>query len=827
MSVRELNFTIRFTTMKISTKFGELPVAAIAEDICASLAENPRLVVTAPPGAGKSTLLPLALLEDMPEGKILMLEPRRIAARQVAERMATMVEENVGATVGYRVRFDSRISSSTRIEVITEGILERMLVDDPILEGVSVVIFDEFHERSLSSDLTLALVRQIQNILRPDLKIVVMSATIDAEYLCRSLDARHLHSPGRCHDVKIVYGEDFDVRECAVAVAAAIRRALHEHSGNILAFLPGQADIMKCRDLLMESSVSAEVRTLYGMMSPAEQRQVLLPAAGDSRRVVLASPIAETSLTIEGISVVIDSGLYRAPVFDPSTGLARLVTTRISLDMATQRSGRAGRLMAGTCYRLWSKATESRMKECRQPEIETADLSSMLLTISAMGETEPQHLPWVTTPPAGHISNAAALLRMLGAIDDCGHLTMKGQRIAKLPCHPRIASMLSEADGMQSVACDIAAILEEKDPLQDDTDADISTRISILRRYRQGRIPAAWRRIDNVAAQYRRLVKAPEYQGEVSPEEIGRLIGEAYPERIAMRDKNGRYRLATGGSIVTLHPSDDLARYEFLAIASMGSRIFMAAHVDRDYLSSKGQWIEVVMWSSREGKVVAREELRLGLLTLGSRPMKGDPRPKIASAVASAAPKEGLTMFDFNEDVQSLQLRIAVTASWHPELHFPDVTTETLLSEAANWLPLYIGQASTVQELRKLDLKSVILGLLSYEQQQALDELAPTHVKLPSGRNARIHYRKGAEAPVVSARLQDCFGLTSTPLVDGGRRPVLMELLSPGFKPVQLTQDMEGFWRETYFEVRKELRRRYPKHRWPENPLQPDFKQNG
>lgn len=813
--------------MKISKKYGELPVAAIAEDICASLAENPRLVVTAPPGAGKSTLLPLALLENMPESKILMLEPRRIAARQVAERMATMVEENVGATVGYRVRFDSRISSSTRIEVITEGILERMLVDDPILEGVSVVIFDEFHERSLSSDLTLALVRQIQNILRPDLKIVVMSATIDAEYLCRSLDARHLHSPGSCHDVKIVYGEDFDVRECAVAVAAAIRRALREHSGNILAFLPGQADIMKCRDLLMQSSVSAEVRTLYGMMSPAEQHQVLLPAADDSRRVVLASPIAETSLTIEGISVVIDSGLYRAPVFDPSTGLARLVTTRISLDMATQRSGRAGRLMAGTCYRLWSKATESRMKECRQPEIETADLSSMLLTISAMGETEPQHLPWVTTPPAGHISNAAALLRMLGAIDECGHLTMKGQRIAKLPCHPRIASMLSEADGMQSVACDIAAILEEKDPLQDDTDADISTRISILRRYRQGRIPAAWRRIDNVAAQYRRLVKAPDYQGESSPEEIGRLIGEAYPERIAMRDNNGRYRLATGGSIVTLHPSDDLARYEFLAIASMGSRIFMAAPVDRDYLSSKGQWIEVVMWSSREGKVVAREELRLGLLTLGSRPMKGDPRPKIASAVASAAPKEGLTMFDFNEDVQSLQLRIAVAASWHPELHFPDVTTETLLSEAANWLPLYIGQASTLQELRKLDLKSVILGLLSYEQQRALEELAPTHVKLPSGRNARIHYRKGAEAPVVSARLQDCFGLTYTPLVDGGRRPVLMELLSPGFKPVQLTQDMEGFWRETYFEVRKELRRRYPKHRWPENPLQPDFKQNG
>ena len=808
--------------MKIIEKFRELPIAAIADEVCASLNEWPRLVVTAPPGAGKSTLLPLALLESIPEGKILMLEPRRIAARQVAERMAAMLDENIGATVGYRVRFDTKVSAATRMEVITEGILERMLVDDPTLDGVAAVIFDEYHERSLSSDLTLALTREIQNVIRPDLRILVMSATIDADTLCRKMDARHIHSQGRCHEVKIVYGEDFDFRDCASAVASAIRKAVRLHDGNILAFLPGQAEIMKCRDIIAETIDNAEILTLFGMMSAEEQRRVLLPNERGGRRVVLATPIAETSLTIEGISVVIDSGLYRTPVFEPSTGLSRLTTARISMDMAIQRSGRAGRLMAGTCYRLWTKATEARMKDCRQPEIETSDLSSMMLTTAAWGESNPKRLPWVTPPPSGHIANAENLLRALGAIDEAGRLTEKGKRVAQLPCHPRIASMLTEAGELKATACDIAALLEEKDPLNDESDADISTRISMLGQYRKSRLSGPWKRIDNIAAQYRRLVKTHQNTMEPDPEDIGRLIATAYPERIAMRDDSGRYRLAAGGNAVSLHPSDDLARHEYLAVASMGTRIFLAAPVERDFLKSIGKWMECVMWNSREGKAIAREELRLGLLTLASRPLKGDARGAIASAVAAAAPKEGLTMFDFNDDVQAMQLRIAVVASWHPELELPDVATEKILANAGSWLPLYIGQATTAQELRRIDMRSVIFGMLNSEQQQALDRIAPTCVKLPSGRNVRIHYRKGAEAPIVSARLQDCFGLTATPRVDEGKRPVLMELLSPGFKPVQLTQDMEGFWKETYFEVRKELRRRYPKHRWPEDPNKAD-----
>lgn len=805
--------------MKIRERYGDLPIASMAGDVCSSLAEWPRLVVTAPPGAGKSTLLPLALLEKMPEGRILMLEPRRIAARQVAERMSEMLGESVGTTVGYRVRFDSKVSSNTRLEVITEGIMERMLVDDPTLDGVSTVIFDEFHERSLSSDLSLALTREIQDVIRPDLRILVMSATIDAETLARKMDGRHLHCPGRSFEVKIVYCEDFDFNDCANAVASAVRKAMREHAGNILAFLPGQAEILRCRDLLTEAIANAEILTLYGMMPYEQQQRVLSPIEGGQRRVVLASPIAETSLTIEGISVVVDSGLYRTPVFEPTTGLSRLTTTRISRDMATQRTGRAGRLMAGVCYRLWTKATESRMKESRLPEIESSDLSSMMLTTAAWGETDPLRLPWITPPPSGHLGNAAKLLRMLGAIDDAGRLTEKGKRIVQLPCHPRIASMLTESGEMKDIACDIAALLEEKDPYRNESDADISTRIAILSQYRKGKIPTQWKRIDNISAQYRRLVRVSNHSSIPSPEDIGYLIALAYPERIGMRDEKGHYRLAAGGNSGSLHPEDDLARHVFLAIASMSTRIFLAAPVDQDFVMSQGKWMKCVMWNSREGKAVAREELRLGLLTLSIRPLKGDARAMIAEAIAAAAPKEGLTMFDFNEDVQTLQLRIAVAASWHPELELPNVSTETVLANAGKWLPMYIGQASTTQELRKIDMREVILGMLNYEQQQALERIAPTHIKLPSGRNAKILYRRGAEAPVVSARLQDCFGLRETPRVDEGKRPVLMELLSPGFKPVQITQDMEGFWSETYFEVRKELRRRYPKHQWPEQPL--------
>lgn len=805
-----------------------LPVGEIADAVNESLKRLPRLVVTAPPGAGKSTLLPLTLLESLPEGKILMLEPRRLAARQIAARMAAMIGEKPGQTVGYRVRFESKVSAATRIEVLTEGILGRMLVDDPTLDGVAAVIFDEFHERSLASDMAFALTREAQNVVRPDLKMLVMSATIDTDELCRSFDAPLIESRGRMHPVEIVNGDDIDPRDCAEEVARAVKRALRLRSGDMLAFLPGQREIERCAEMLEGLGSNIMVCPLYGLLPPDEQRRTLMPAPTGMRKIVLATSIAETSLTIEGVTTVIDSGLCRTQIFDPATGLSRLATVRVSLDMARQRSGRAGRLGPGTAYRLWSKATELRMAECRTPEIADADLAPLVLDIAAWGESDPSRLPWITPPHPGRIAQARRLLTMLGALDTRAAITPHGRRLASLPCHPRIAQMLVSAatPRLKALAADIAALIEEKDPLGDsDNDADINTRIALLRQQRSRRQPGRYARIISIAAQYRRLVDAPDDNSPVESTDSGMLIASAYPERIAMiADENGNtvcYRLASG-EFTTLDSGDDLSKHRLLAVASLGNRVFLAAPVEEENIAQQGRWVDNVSWDSRAGRAVARRELHVGALTIAARPIDitADIRDAIITAICDAAPKEGMTMFDFSDDAtRRMQMRIAAVAEWHPELGLPDVSADALLTHAADWLPMYIGRATTVAELRKIDVAAVMWGLLTYEQQTAVDSAAPTHLKLPCGRTVRIDYRSGSEAPVVSARLQDCFGLTATPRVDSGRRPVLMELLSPGFKPVQLTQDIEGFWRNTYFEVRKELRRRYPKHRWPDNPL--------
>lgn len=803
--------------MRIIDRYGWLPVAAVADRVNESLAAKPRLVVTAPPGTGKSTLLPLAMLEEIPEGKILMLEPRRIAARQVAERMASMLGESCGETVGYRVRFETRVSAGTRIEVLTEGVMERMLVADPTLDGVAAVIFDEFHERSLASDTALALTMETQDVIRPDLRIVIMSATIDADGLCSRIGAPHVDSPGRMHEVRLIYGDDFDPRDCAAVTARAVCRACREQQGDILTFLPGQGEIARCAELLGDALPDTDIVPLYGMLSPGLQRKALAPSPVGRRRVVLATPVAETSLTIEGVSCVVDSGLCRTMRFDPQSGLSHLVTIPVSLDMAAQRAGRAGRLGPGVCYRLWSRAAEHRMRGCREPEIMSADLAPVLLGIASWGERDPLRLPWVTPPPAGHWVQAAALLRGLETIDSKGGVTPIGKRLSELPCHPRIARMLVDAADTDDAAlgCDIAAILEEKDPVSDRDDADICTRIDMLRRQRRGSPAGRWRRIADIAAQYRRLVRCGESNAPCDRRTAGRLIASAYPERIAMRAVDGRYRMA-GGEYVTLDTDDPLRRHELLAVASASKKIFLAAPVDREYVSAKGHWVDIAEWDNRNGRAVARKELRVGTVVIDSRQLEEGRREAVTQAICRAAPKYGLTMFDFSDDVQRLQIRIATVADWHPELGLPQVDTESLLASAEEWLPMYIGDSTSVQELRKTDMCAVIWGRVGYENQQIVERLAPSHLRLPGGRNARIDYRRGADAPVVRARLQDCFGLKETPRLDDGRRPVLMELLSPGFKPVQLTQDMEGFWRTTYFEVRKELRRRYPKHAWPE-----------
>ena len=875
-----------FSTQDITKKCASLPASLIADDVNSALQTHHSLVITAPPGAGKSTLLPLTILSSLGEGeKILMLEPRRLAARQIAERMAQILGETVGETVGYRVRFESKVSKRTRIEVLTEGILTRMLVDDATLDGVSIVIFDEFHERSINSDLALALTRQAQEIIRPDLKIVIMSATIDACGICAALKAPLIESEGRMFPVEQHYAdEDTDPHDIAAVAASTTIEAYKKHEGDILVFLPGQAEIERCFELLSNSqhlttsggalvssapTTSQPITTttphhltihpLYGNLSPENQRRAIAPSAPGERKIVIATPIAETSITIEGVRVVIDSGLCRQVVFDARTGLSHLQTVRISMDMATQRMGRAGRVAEGVCYRLWTKASEHLMAEQRKQEIEEADLAPMVLDTAAFGESDAEALPWLTMPPRAGVFKAKELLMSLGAIDENGNITPIGKRMATLPCHPRIARMIlattnlttSTSQGVHlsqvhqqhlttstshhnttSLACDIAALLEEKDPLSETGGTDLTLRLSALRAARRKKQPGRWQRIAKIAAEYRRMAHTDEENRDPAPMEVGLLVAHAYPERIAHSTNSiGSYRLASGAN-VQLDATDQQSAHSWLAIASLHSapgatgRVFLAAPLDPEDLNAEFvKEVDNISWDTKQGSVVMQREQRIGKLMLSEKPIHDADKEQVKSIVCEAMKKDGLTMMAWSEKaVEQVQRRVAQVTAWHPEMALPDVSTEHLLSTAADWLPFYLEEGgrvkSSVQELRKLNLAEIIWNLLPYEAQQEVDRLAPTHIEVPTGSRIRIDYRTGAEAPVLSVRLQECFGMERTPCVDDGKRPVLMELLSPGFKPVQLTQDLASFWQGTYFEVRKELRRRYPKHYWPENPLE-------
>ena len=901
-----------FSTQDITKKCASLPASLIADDVNSALQTHHSLVITAPPGAGKSTLLPLTILSSLGDGeKILMLEPRRLAARQIAERMAQILGETVGETVGYRVRFESKVSKRTRIEVLTEGILTRMFVDDATLDGVSIVIFDEFHERSINSDLALALTRQTQQIIRPDLKVVIMSATIDACGICAALKTPLIESEGRMFPVELHYAdEDTDPRDIAAVAASTTIEAYKKHEGDILVFLPGQAEIERCFELLSKSqhltaSPSQPITTtpsqhlntsggalvssapttsqpittttpqhltiypLYGNLSPENQRRAIAPSAPGERKIVIATPIAETSITIEGVRVVIDSGLCRQVVFDARTGLSHLQTVRISMDMATQRMGRAGRVAEGVCYRLWTKASEHLMAEQRKPEIEEADLAPMVLDTAAFGESDAEALPWLTMPPRAGVFKAKELLMSLGAIDENGNITPIGKRMAALPCHPRIARMIlattslttSPPQGVHlsplgfcrlpeqevhqqhlttstphhnttSLACDIAALLEEKDPLSETGGTDLTLRLSALRAARRKGQMGRWQRIAKIAAEYRRMAHTDEDNRDPAPTEVGLLVAHAYPERIARSTNSiGSYRLASGAN-VQLDATDQQSAHSWLAIASLHSapgatgRVFLAAPLDPEDLNAEFvKEVDNISWDTKQGCVVMQREQRIGKLMLSEKPIHDADKEQVKSIVCEAMKKDGLTMMAWSEKaVEQVQRRVAQVATWHPELALPDVSTEHLLSTAADWLPFYLEEGgrvkSSVQELRKLNLAEIIWNLLPYEAQQEVDRLAPTHIEVPTGSRIRIDYRTGAEAPVLSVRLQECFGMERTPCVDDGKRPVLMELLSPGFKPVQLTQDLASFWQGTYFEVRKELRRRYPKHYWPENPLE-------
>jgi ATP-dependent helicase HrpB len=806
-----------------------LPVTEIIPQVRKHLSEENTLIVNAPPGAGKSTLLPLALFEEewLQGKKIIMLEPRRLAAKTIAARMADLLEDKVGNTVGYRIRFDNRISDKTKIEVVTEGILTRMIHHDNALEGVGMVIFDEFHERSIHADVALALCREAQQVLRPDMRIMIMSATLNIAQLTSILNAPLVQSQGKQYPVDIIYSaEQQDEFMLPELTARTVLRASREKEGDILAFLPGQGEIMRCEEILKKELPKFAIHPLYGQLPPDKQFKAILPDPTGKRKVVLATSIAETSLTIEGIKIVVDSGFGRTSRFDPKSGLSRLETIMVSKDSADQRAGRAGRLSPGTCYRMWSKATHERLAEHRMPEILEADLASLVLDMAQWGIRDINQLVWLTPPPKGAVAQARETLEQLDALQH-GKITDHGKQIHDLPCHPRIAHMLIMArdNDQLELSTDIAALLEEKDPLPREAGTDLNERIIALRRFRdnsgQGRQLG---KIEKVAQSYRKLFDIEPDNGPVDSYETGVLLAHAYPERIAYArpGNNAQFQLANG-KYASIGHRDDLAHEPWLAVAHVDARdgmgkIFLASPLNPKDLAPLVKEQEVITWDTRKGGLIASKDLRIGSIVLRSIPLPNPDERHLEEAISKAIKSEGAHLLNFDERVEQWQNRVLSLRKWNPQDGWPDVSTPTLLMTNKDWLMPYLNQVKKPEDLKKIDLVEVLQHHLSWEKQQELDRLAPVKIKVPSGSEIKIQYLPNGEPPVMAVRLQEVFGLADTPQINGEKTGLVLHLLSPGFKPVQITADLRSFWNNTYFEVKKELKRRYPKHSWPDDP---------
>jgi ATP-dependent helicase HrpB len=806
----------------------QLPVNEAIPEVRNALAKGNTLIVSAPPGAGKSTLLPLALMDEpwLNGKKIIMLEPRRLAARTIAMRMASLLGEDVGMSVGYRIRFDNKVGPYTRIEVVTEGILTRMLQSDNALEDTALVIFDEFHERSLFADIALVLSHETQQILRPDLRLVVMSATLNMPQLTKVLKAPVAESKGRQFPVEVIHTGSHDMLVIPEDVAHAVSVVVKKDEGDILAFLPGEAEIRRCEEILRNNLSEVSIHPLFGQLPSKEQLAAILPHPGGKRKVVLATSIAETSLTIEGISIVVDCGYSRTMRFDPGTGLSRLTTIDITLDAADQRAGRAGRLGPGKCYRLWSLADENRMQEHRVPEIEESDLAAMMLDLAQWGVDDVYSLNWPTPPPRSHVNEALETLHQLEALEN-NKITHHGKEMAALPCHPRIAHMLlmAKESGHLPLATDLAAILEERDPMPRETGIDINLRIEELRRQRcEKRNNKRWNRIIKGADYYSRMFNIPPDNGPFDPFDTGLLLVHAYPERIASArpGNEARFQLSNGSYTMVSH-NDDLAHEPWLSIAHLNARsgmgkIFLAAPLNPRDLKPMLKLSSTIAWNTRKGGLVASEDLRIGSIVLKSTPLS-DPDPELMTkAICVAIYKEGENLLDFNKDVVQWQNRVLSLRIWRPGEDWPDVSTPVLLRTCDQWLAPYLSDVRRNEDLKKIDLLNVLHYHLDIEKQAALDRLAPQKIKVPSGSSIRLTYQSNGSAPVLAVRLQEMFGLADTPCVNEGHTPVLLHLLSPGFKPVQVTSDLRSFWNSTYYEVRKELRNRYPKHVWPDDP---------
>jgi ATP-dependent helicase HrpB len=795
-----------------------LPVEAVLPELRRALAAATAAVLEAPPGAGKTTLVPLRLLDEpwLAGRRTLVLEPRRLAARAAATRMAELLGEEPGGTVGYAMRFERRVGAGTRVEVVTEGLLTRYLQRDPALEGYGLVVFDEFHERSLDADLGLALCLEAQEQLRSDLRLLVMSATLDGAAIARHLGgAPVVRSEGRLFPVRVEYLPGVPGEPVERHAARAAKAALGATTGSVLVFLPGAREIRRTAELVA-APPGVRVHALHGDLPRAEQDAAIRPAAPGGRKVVLATNIAETSLTIEGVSAVVDGGLERRLRFSARTGMGRLVTAPISRASAEQRKGRAGRLGPGLCYRLWPAAEDRGRPEHRPAEIEEADLAPLALELAAWGVRDPAALRFPTPPPVGPFARARGLLRELEALDADGAITAHGRAIAELPLHPRLAHMAlrARAHGMGGTALAVAALLGGRDPGRGG-DADLAGRLELLR-------PGS--EAERVRRQLARALGGR--AGEPRAAEVGAAASLAFPDRIARaRSGNpGGFRLANGRG-ARLDPADPLAREPWLAVAELDdagaeARIRLAAALgfgDLETLhGARFETAEEVRFEPREDMVAARRVVRLGALAVKEQPLAEPDPGLVAGALCGVVRARGLARLPWTEAARQLQARVALVrlddaGGW------PDLGDAALLAGLEEWLAPHLAGRRRMADLASLDLRTVLLQRLEHAQRQALDRLAPPHLTVPSGRQVPVDY--AADPPVLAVKLQELFGWTGTPTVNGGRTKLALHLLSPAGRPVAVTGDLAGFWAAGYLAVRKELRGRYPKHPWPENPL--------
>jgi ATP-dependent helicase HrpB len=822
-----------------------LPIDAALPGLTAAMAKGNVAVLVAPPGAGKTTRVPLVLAEEIwaKDKKILVLEPRRIAARAAASRMADTIGEPVGKTVGYRVRFGSKVSKETRIEVVTEGIFTNLILDDPALSGVAAVLFDEFHERSLDADLGLALAREAQQGLREDLKILVMSATIDGARIAKLLDdAPVIESEGRAFPVETRYLGRDQRAPIEAQVTDAVLRALRADDGSLLVFLPGAAEIRRCETRLREriTDPMVDIVPLFGALDATTQDRAISPATTGRRKIVLATSIAETSLTIDGVRIVVDCGLARVPRYEPDVGLTRLETVRVSRASADQRRGRAGRTSPGVCYRLWDEPQTGSLEPYTRPEILSADLSSFILDLAEWGVSDPATLTLIDPPPKAALAEARALLNELGALDEAGRITNEGKALRQLPLPPRIGRMIvdTSADGSAVRAADIALVLTERG--LGGTDVDLNHRLDMLRRDRSQRADEARRMAkrwaDTAVIPGRREAANPESSagfraqpsglsrndGEFS---VGAILALAYPDRIAKnRGGNGSFLLANGRG-ANVDAASALSREPFLAVAEISgtanqSRILLAAAISLDEIEAHfGDEIvtrDEVIFDPQTLNLRGRSSRQLGAIALVERPVSVVASDETAKIFAEGIAAAGLRRLPWTKPLLQLRDRVNFLRRAEGD-EWPDLSDDALAATATEWLAPQLYSKTALAQIGVDDLDGALSVLLPYKLQRRLDEDAPTHFAAPSGSSVPIDY-EAPEGPKLSIRVQELFGLNRHPTIAGGRVPLVVELLSPAHRPVQLTRDLPGFWRGSYADVRTEMRGRYPRHPWPDDP---------